>query len=121
MGILICFILPDFIILTIFGREYLPISPLLRIFPIAITPLVLSNTLIHYNLARHSTGFLYSLVLGAGLYVVMLSLFHNSLGQIILVLGGVGYLVFIMNLGSIFLPFGERVRQNRSEKLGCGE
>lgn len=111
LGILICFTLPDLIILTIFGREYLPISSLLRIFPIAITPLALSNTLIHYNLARHSTGFLYSLVLGTGLYVVMLALFHSSLRQIVLILGGVGYLVFAMNLASIFFPFGKTVKR----------
>lgn len=116
-GILICFTLPDFIILTIFGQEYLSISPLLRIFPIAITPLALSNTLIHYNLARHSTGFLYSLVFGTGLYVVMLALFHSSLRQIVLVLGGVGYLVLVMNLASIFSPFGKRGKESRSEEL----
>jgi len=111
VGILICFTLPDFIIFTIFGQEYLPISPLLRIFPIAITPLALSYTLIHYNLARHSTGFLYSLVFGAGLYVVMLALFHSSLREIVLVLGGVGYLVLVMNLASVFFPFGKTVKE----------
>ena len=107
-GILICFAVPDFIIVTIFGQEYLPISSLLRIFPVAITPLVLSNTLIHYHLARHSTGFLYPLVFGAGLYPVMLAFFHSSLEQIVLVLGGVGCLVFIMNLAPVFLPFGKK-------------
>ena len=105
--ILACFFFPRFIIVAVFGSEYLDISSLLRVFGIAISPLVLIHVLINYNLARYRNSFLYVLVFGVVFYVIMLSLFHSSLRQVVLILGGVSCLVFVMNLASIFFPFGK--------------
>ncbi len=99
LGILICLLFPQFIILTLFGRKYLIISSLLGLFGIAITPLALTNILINYYLARHSTNFLYLLFAGVVLYLTLLTLFHSSLRQVILVLGTSGSSIFLLNLG----------------------
>lgn len=101
VGILTCFFFPRFIILTVFGSEYLNISSLLRVFGIAISPLVLVHLLINYNLARHRTKFLYVLVFGVVFYVILLSLFHSSLKQVVLILGSVGTLTLILNIGLV--------------------
>jgi len=101
VGTLICFFFPRLIIVTVFGSEYLNISSLLRVFGIAISPLVLVHLLINYNLARYRTKFLYVLVFGVVFYVILLSLFHSSLKQVVLILGSVGTLTLILNIGLV--------------------
>ena len=98
VGILTCFFFPRFIIVTVFGSKYLNISSLLRVFGIAISPLVLVHLLINYNLARHRTNFLYVLVFGVVFYVILLSLFHSSLKQVVRILGSVGTITLILNI-----------------------
>jgi O-antigen/teichoic acid export membrane protein len=101
VGILICFFFPRFIIVTVFGSKYLNISSLLRVFGIAISPLMVLHLLINYNLARYRTKFLYVLVFGVVFYVILLSLFHSSLKQVVLILGSVGTLTLILNIGLV--------------------
>ena len=102
-GIFICIFFPRLVILVVFGQKYLAISPLIRIFGIAITPLSLTYIFINYNLAKHRTNFLYSLIFGVIFYIVMLSLFHSSLLQIILVLGTTGTLMLVLNASLVFV------------------
>lgn len=118
IGILACFFFPRFIIVTVFGSKYLSISSLLRVFGIAISPLVMVHVLINYNLARHRNGFLYVLVFGVVLYMIMLSLFHRSLEQVVLVLGGVGCLVLVVNVALVFFPLSRTGRERRCGELG---
>jgi len=118
VGILICFFFPRFIIVTVFGSKYLNISSLLRVFGIAISPLVVLHLLINYNLARYRTKFLYVLVFGVVFYVILLSLFHSSLKQVVLVLGGVGCLVLVVNVALVFFPLGRTGRERRCGELG---
>jgi len=99
-GILFCFFFAHVIIL-IFGSQYLPIVPLIRVFGAAITPLGLTFILLHFNLAQERTGFIYLLLGGALLEVILLSLFHNTLLQVLLILGIVGGLMFLALLSLI--------------------
>ncbi len=101
VGILTCFFFPRFIIVAVFGSKYLDISSLLRVFGIAISPLVLIHILINYNLARNRNSFLYVLVFGVVFYLILLSLFHSSLRQVVLILGSVGTLTLILNIGLV--------------------
>jgi len=111
VGILICFLFPRFIIVTVFGSKYLNISSLLRVFGIAISPLVVLHLLINYNLARYRTKFLYVLVFGVVFYVILLSLFHSSLRQVVLILGSVGTLTLILNIGLVVCQDEKIVRR----------
>ena len=107
-AILIFMIFPQFVVGAVFGKKYLVVSPLLRVFSIAVIPLALSNVLINYRLARRDVNFAYYLVLGVVFYVAMLVLFHSSLLQVVIIVGITGSLVFALNMGFILL-------QNRRE------
>ena len=101
LGILACFFLPRFITLTLFGGKYLPIIPLIRVFGAAITPFSLTFILLNFSLARERTNFIPLLALGALLEMILLSLFHNTLLQILSILGIVGSLMFLSLLSLI--------------------
>jgi O-antigen/teichoic acid export membrane protein len=98
-GILICLFLPKFILIVLMKKEDLTplafstILPLLRVFGIVMSPFALINILIFYNLARHKTRFLYFLLSGTLLQVILLTIFHTSLPQVILILGFSGFLI----------------------------
>jgi O-antigen/teichoic acid export membrane protein len=101
-GILVCVLFPK-LILTVLVKEkdltplaFSTIIPLLRLFGIAMSPFALSNILIYYNLACHRTQFLYFLLGGTCLQVILLSIFHASLLQIVFILGFSGLIIFIL-------------------------
>jgi len=90
---LIFFSFPEFII-RIFRREYLDTAPqLLKGFGFALTPIGLIGILVYYNLAVHRMKFLYVLLGGTALHIVLLSIFHATLLQVVLVLGLSGTLI----------------------------
>ncbi len=98
-GILVCFLFPRIVIRTIYGPQYEVISPLLRMFAVAITPLGLTYILVNYNLARHRTSSIWILMVGAAVYTALLALFHSSLKQVVFILGGSSFFIFLLSLG----------------------
>ena len=111
-GILVCFFFPKFILVVLKGRKDLtPLFfsttiPLVRLFGIAMSPFALTCIIISYNLARHKTKFLYFLLSGALLQIILLSVFHTSLLQIVLVLGLSGFIILAFLL---LLTYRERI------------
>ncbi len=104
-GILICFFCPKFILIVLEEKKDLtPLFfsttiPLLRLFGVAMSPFALTHIIIYYNLARHKTRFLYFLLPGTLLQVILLSIFHISLLQVVFILGLSGFIIF----ASVFL------------------
>ena len=100
LGILVCLFFPKFILTVLEEKKDLtPLFfsttiPLLRLFGIAMSPFALTNVLIYYNLARHETKFLYFLLPGALLQIIVLSIFHMSLLQVVFILGVSGFMIF---------------------------
>ncbi|MAF51007.1 MAG: hypothetical protein CMH64_02850 [Nanoarchaeota archaeon] len=92
VGSLFYFFIPKFIINLIFGQEYLVISNLLGLFGIVMLIYSLSYVLSFYNIALHRTNFLYLLGFFNLLEIVLISLFHDSIVQI------VGILIIVMLL-----------------------
>ncbi len=99
-GILICLFFPKFILIVLMKEKDLTpltfstIIPLLRLFGVAMSPFALTSILIYYNLARHETKFLYFLIGGACLQIILLSIFHTSLLQVVFILGFSGFIIF---------------------------
>jgi len=114
-AILIFMIFPQFIVGAVFGKKYVVVSPLLRMFSIAVMPLALTNVLINYQLARRNVNFVYYLIPGAVFYIAMLVLFHSSLLQVVVIVGITGSLVFVLNMGFILL---QNRRQTRTDVVG---
>ncbi|GAH48810.1 unnamed protein product, partial [marine sediment metagenome] len=119
-AVLIFMIFPRFIVGTVFGEKYVLVSPLLRMFSIAVIPFALTNVLINYQLARRNVNFVYYLIPGATFYIAMLLLFHSSLLQVVVVVGIAGSFVFGLNMGSILLQNRRETRTDMS-RYGLGE
>jgi O-antigen/teichoic acid export membrane protein len=108
LGVLVCFFCPRPIILLLFGEKYLAILPLIRVFGAAITPFGLSFILLNFNLARERTHFIYFVALGVLLEIILFLLFHNTLLQVLLMVGIAGTFV-LLSLLTLILYEKKRV------------
>ncbi len=77
------FIMPNFIIRTLFGSSYLPVAPYLGCFGIVMTLFSLSNLLVVYNLSIKKTKFIPILFTGLIFEVGLIYIYHSSIWQII--------------------------------------
>ena len=104
------------LIIRIFRPEYLSTAPpLLKGFGFALMPFGLIGILVYYNLAIHRMKFLYALTGGTILHIILLSLFHATLLQVILVLGLSGTIILGMML-AVTISKGQ-IQQEENAKL----
>ena len=89
------FLIPKFIVSTLFGVKYLPVAPYMGAFGVAMLLLSLSYALANYYLAIQETKYIYILTVAVVMQVVMISLFHSSIAQIVLVMNIVMSLMLI--------------------------
>lgn len=105
VGIILCISFPHLIVRIVMKPEDITpcamatIIPLLRLVGFAVTPYGLTCIIINYHLARHQYSFLVLFILGALLQITFLSLFHQSLIQVLIILLIAG--VFILISGFI--------------------
>ena len=86
-----------FIVKYFLGEPYLSIVPLLPLFTVAMSFLSLTTILAYYNLSINKTDFLYVLIVGTISEIILISLFHETLLQIIKILIIVNFLIFVVN------------------------
>jgi len=91
---LVYLLIPKFIINMLFGTEYLIVSPLLWKFGIVMTIFSICYLISYYNIALHRIKFLYILILFNILEILLITIFHNSLTQIVTTLITVMVLLF---------------------------
>ncbi len=89
------FLMPEFIITTLFGEEFLVISPLLWIFGIIMTLFSICYLISFYNIALRRVNFLYFIIFFNLLEVLLITLLHNSLEQIVVILIIIMFLLFL--------------------------
>ncbi len=89
---------PDFIITFFFGKNYSAISGYLVWYAITMGLLSLAIIFMFYDVSAKRTAFGYPLVVLMLLQVLLLEMFHESIGQIITVQGA----VFLILLVSVF-------------------
>lgn len=100
-GIMFCYLLPEFVIKLLAGGQYLEIAGVVKIFGLAILPLVLFNVLINYSLAVHNYFFIWVMYAGILLYAGALYFFHASFGQVIFVLFAVSALILAVSVAGL--------------------
>lgn len=111
IGIIFCYFLPEFVLwLLTGGGKYYAIKEIVRLFGIAILPLVLLNVIINYNLAVHNYAFIFVIYAGIILYTTILWFFHSSFFVVLSVL-------FIMNLLILFLSIITIEMNHRKVKI----
>ncbi|HRU38521.1 MAG TPA: oligosaccharide flippase family protein, partial [Candidatus Goldiibacteriota bacterium] len=104
-GIIFCAVFPEFVIkLLTGGDKYLAISGVVRLFGVAILPLVLFNVVLNYSLASRRHFFILFIYAGAALYAGLLWFFHDSFYRVLSVMFGVNVLVLAAGLASLLAP-----------------
>jgi small-conductance mechanosensitive channel len=81
--LLVAWLLPEQIILLLFGPAYLAVAPSLWQYALATTLYALGNVFVTYHLALGEQLGSYLTVAAGMLQIVILSLFHDSLTQVI--------------------------------------
>lgn len=94
---LICIIFPNLIIRLLSGEEHLPCVPLARIFSVAMLFFALVYVLLFYHLSVHRMTCIYLLILFTMLQVLAITLFHQSLAQVLYIMCGTAVLLFLIN------------------------
>jgi len=113
--LLIYFLLPDYAILLLGGKEYLPISNILGLFGLAMTFFTLSYALAFYNLSINRYSFIYGLLLLNLIETIAIYMFHSSLREVVIILNMVIF-VMLLYLGGYTLKNlnGKPVNNNTS-------
>lgn len=88
------FFLPSFIVSIAFGQEYMSIAPFIGIAGLFGVFLTLNFNLVFYNLSMHRKWFIVLIFLADILEIVLISLFHVNVAQVIYSLVATGSLLF---------------------------
>lgn len=115
MSTLIYWIFPNFIIGLLYGKEYLEASKLLVWFALFIALFTLSALLISYNLSIGKTKVSVISLIAAFSQIFMISLFHNTLFEVILSSICVTALLLVVLL--IYSSYGYKVNFNNSSRI----
>ncbi len=109
LGCLILFIAPSFITHILFGSAYQTATPLILYFGIALGLFSLIQILMIYNLAIEKFNFIYILLAGVILEIITITLFHNTLSEVVKILLGTNIFIFagllFFNRKEIFQSF----------------
>jgi O-antigen/teichoic acid export membrane protein len=99
-----CFLFPVFIIKVLSGKAYLECVPLLRWFCVNMTLFSLSSVLLSYHLSRERHGFLHPLLFFTLIQTALIILFHQSLAQVLFIVGIVAFCLLAINLFIVYRP-----------------
>jgi O-antigen/teichoic acid export membrane protein len=108
-AILLGFLLPSLIIRVLSGRSYIECIPLVRLFCIDMSLFSLVLVFLYYHLSRGKTVFLYPLCILTLIQTGLIVLFHQTLVQVLIVVGLVGCFLLGVNLYLTYRPCKRRV------------
>jgi len=98
IGVILCHLFPALIIQILTGAAYPECIPLVKLFSLNMSFLSLTFVLLYYHLAKQKSGFLYSLVFLTLIQIGFIGLLHQTLPQVLLIVGGISVLLLGMNL-----------------------
>lgn len=102
IGVLGFFLFPELAIRVLFGNKFSNAAPLLKFYGLAMMFMAITSILISFNLARHKTGFIYTLVVGCILLIILLDIFHSSLFTVIFIIMAVNFCLAAINLWMVY-------------------
>lgn len=92
-GLIVLMVFPDPMLSFLFGRAFSEGASLLRIFSLAMFFMALNNILCNFLLAIERKRFIFILLMGCVVEILLISFFHQSLITILLILAAVTFLV----------------------------
>jgi len=113
-GILISHLFPDRITQMLTGKLYPECGPLIRLFSINMTFFSLTFILLYYHLATRRNIFLYPLSLMTVIQVGAIALFHETMVQILFIVGLLAFCLLGINFYLACRPYSEK--KKRGEK-----
>jgi hypothetical protein len=81
--VMTCYLFPDFMVNTLFGAEYLSVSPFLWKYAFATALFACSNVFVYYHLSLDRTLPVWITILTGILQIVLISIFHEDFNQVI--------------------------------------
>ena len=112
---LFCLVASSFVVKILFGASYTAAGPLLTVISAAMALLAVANILFVYFQARSEFGFVWFQVAGVGLFLGLVTVFHDSPMTVAwLLFSGIA----VMLAGSLLWLLG-RVRARRAETSGA--
>lgn len=98
---------PELLVTILMGAKHASTAPLVRFYGLAMLPFAFINIFMYYNLATHEMKFLYTLVAGSLLEILLIYMYHDSLRQVIYLLIVVGCTLLIPNAWLIWADVPE--------------
>lgn len=98
MGVIAYFVMPNFIVSTLYGSEYLDIVPYIGFFGLAMGLFSVNQIFVIYNLAAEKYGFIWIITFALVAEVVGIIIFNDSIIDIVKIL-------FASNLIMLFMLF----------------
>ena len=96
--VLICLLFPGAVIKLLSGMVYPQCVPLVRWFAAGMGMFALCAVVFNYNLSLQRFGYLLLLVLFLSFEAAAITLFHNSLVQVLMIVAGTAALLFLSSL-----------------------
>lgn len=98
IGAFILYMQPSLFIKILFGQKYLEATTLIKFVGIAMLPLALLNITINYCLATNRRKFVYGLIVGCIVEILLINVFHSNMMQVLQIIFVTGLLIFIYSL-----------------------
>lgn len=92
-GLIVMLAVPNLMLSFLFGKTYSQGASLLRIFSLAMFFMSLINILANFLLAIERKWFIFSLLTGCVVEILLISFFHKSLITILIILTGLTFLI----------------------------
>ncbi|MBE9528642.1 MAG: oligosaccharide flippase family protein [Proteobacteria bacterium] len=101
-GVLLFVIWPGPVMTLLFGAKFVVAAPMLKYYGLSMGLMALVSIIMSFNLARHKSGFIYSLGAGCVSMVVLINLFHGSLQTVIFAIIVNNLLILAFNLWLVY-------------------
>lgn len=92
-GLIVLLGVPDLMLSFLFGKTYSGGASFLRIFSVAMFFMAVNNILANFHLAIERKWFIFALLIGCVVEILLISFFHQSLITILLILTAVTFLI----------------------------
>ena len=117
-GVAGIYIFPEIITKIFFGARFLPALPYIKLMCIAMFPLCLLNVVVNFNLAvNKNTISVWSIILGSISELVLITIYHQTIFEVLYILLGVGTVLLVVNLAAVLLRKKESIYEPKENEL----
>lgn len=103
-GVGAIFIFPELITKIFFGSRFLLALPYIKLMCLAMLPLCLLNVVVNFNLAVGKTKVsVWSLIIGSISELVLITIYHQTIYQVLYILLGIGTVLIVLNIIDVLL------------------